>query len=751
MSFIEELKRRNVLRVAIGYLAAVWLLIQIVETLFPIFGFTNAHVRVVVILLSIGFPLVLVFSWVYELTPEGFKLERDVDRSGAKARYAGKKFDRSIIVVLTLAIGYFAIDKFVLDPARDAELQEIAAQRAREEARTESLRHNLIAVLPFENMSGDDDDEYYTDGVSEELLTQLAHVPRLQVISRRSSFSFKGKDITIPEIAERLNAAYVIDGTVRRNGDQLRITAQLIDAGSDTHLWSGSFNPTIDDIFATYDEISAAIVDALRAPLELGVSAVPRAMASVNAAAHEAYLRGRYLVSQATNDSHIDAVREFENAVELDTNFALGHAELAIALMKADTFLMREPHNLTRKQIYARVEHHVERAMAVDPGLAESQAAKGRLLWNLDPYDDMAVAYYRRAVEINPSYADGWIWLSRPLISVSRAQSYAAAETAARVDPLSRSVSRRYIHELIRHNLLDEAEQQTEKYALVDPLGAIVMHGIRTSINGQWSSRILAILEAWSRGWDDVLRQGLTANFPNQLAMIGLEEEGLLLAERSDLYLLMLSVFGEPGEAIALARTKLADDPRSVSPLFMGFILTHEGYYAEARPYLETDWQGSGERLNSDAEFDATFAEALFAARSDAGDLEGAQLIIVALQDNVRRYRDGQGYRTDWVHSVDYQEGIAAYLSGDRYTGIALIAKAADEGFWIAEPAPAFRKAMYEEPEFQLILERQKVRQAREREKVLSVVCNDNPYVNVWNPMEETCKEYASSVERATH
>ncbi len=729
---------------AIGYLAAAWLLIQVIETLFPVFGFTDAHIRVVVILLAIGFPLVLIFSWVYELTPEGLKLERDVDHSEAAARYAGKKFDRAIIVVLTLAIGYFAVDKFVLDPARDAELQEIAAQRARNEARTESMRHNLIAVLPFVNISGDDGDEYYSDAISEELLTQLAHVPRLQVISRRSSFSFKGKDITIPEIAERLNARYVIDGTVRRDGNQLSITAQLIDPKSDTNLWFDTYNPSIEDVFATYDEISAAIVDALRIPLELGVSAVPKAMTSVNAAAHEAFLRGRYLASQSTPSSFAAAVRELENAVELDPDFALGHAELAITLMKGDRFLLDETNNLTWEQLYAGIQDHVDRAMALDPGLAESQAAKGRLFMNLDRNDERALPYYRRAVEINPSYADGWAWLSDVgRRSLSRAERFAALETAARLDPLSRDTNWRYIHSLIRHNLLDEAERRTEKYALIDPQGAIILHGFRTSIDGKWSNRILAALEAFSYGKEDVIWGGGFAILTPQIAMIGLEKESLLLSDEDDL--LTLGVLGEPGEAIAIANAKLADDPRSVGQITMAFILAHAGYYAEALPYLEAVWQRWGERLTLDDEFSATFAEALFAARFDAGDADGAERVIEALRDNVRRYRDGRGYRTDWIHSVDYQEGIAAYLSGDRYTGIALIAKASDEGFWIAPPG-AFREAMHQEPEFQLILERQKIRQARERDKVLSVVCNDNPYANVWQPTDETCDTYAASL-----
>jgi TolB-like protein len=259
MSLYQELKRRNVIRVAIAYLAASWLLIEAAETIFPLYGFGDAPARIVVTVLAIGFPLFLVFSWVFEITPEGLKKEKDIDRAASVTHKTGKKLDRVIIVLLALALGYFAVDKFVLDPARDVELVEETAQQARSEALVESYGDKSIAVLPFVNMSADPEQDYFSDGISEELLNLLAQIPDLRVISRSSSFSFKGKDIAVPEVAQQLHVAYVLEGSVRKAGDRVRITAQLIEARSDTHLWSQTYDRTLDNIFAVQDEIAAAI------------------------------------------------------------------------------------------------------------------------------------------------------------------------------------------------------------------------------------------------------------------------------------------------------------------------------------------------------------------------------------------------------------------------------------------------------------------------------------------------------------
>ena len=231
MQFFSELKRRNVVRVAAAYIVSSWLIIQVAETIFPLFGLGETIVRGVVIVLAIGFIPAVLLAWAFELTPEGLKRDKDVDLSHSVTSQTGKRLDRVIVVILAVALTYFALDKFLLDPARDAKQVETARREGRIEAMVTSFGDRSIAVLPFADMSPQNDQGYFSDGISEELLNLLASIPEVRVTSRSSAFSFKGKNLSIPEIAGQLKVSYVLDGSVRKAGDQLRISAQLIDAG----------------------------------------------------------------------------------------------------------------------------------------------------------------------------------------------------------------------------------------------------------------------------------------------------------------------------------------------------------------------------------------------------------------------------------------------------------------------------------------------------------------------------------------
>jgi adenylate cyclase len=274
MSFFAELKRRNVIRVGAAYVVLAWLVIQVAETIFPLFGYGDAPARIVVVVLAIAFIPALTFAWAFELTPEGLKKESEVDRSQSVTPQTGKKLDRVIMVVLALGLAYFAFDKFVLHPQREAAKDEQFAgqvERAKQQGRTEALVESYgdqsIAVLAFDDMSQAGDQEYLSDGIAEELLNLLAKIPELRVISRSSAFSFKGKDLPLTEIAQQLNVAHILEGSVRKAGNRVRITAQLIEARSDTHLWSETYDRELNDIFAIQDEIAVVVVEQLKLTL----------------------------------------------------------------------------------------------------------------------------------------------------------------------------------------------------------------------------------------------------------------------------------------------------------------------------------------------------------------------------------------------------------------------------------------------------------------------------------------------------
>ena len=266
---------------------------------FPAFGLGATAVRRVIVVLVIGLLPVLIFAWAFEITPDGLKRENEVDRSQSITPQTGKKLDRVIMGVLALALGYFAVDKFVLAPQRE----QAATEAGRAEGRTESLVKSYgdksIAVLPFVNMSADKDQEYFSDGISEELLNLLAKIPKLRVISRSSAFSYKGKDVKLAQVAEELNVAHILEGSVRKAGNKVRITAQLIEARSDTHLWSNTWDRELDDIFAVQDEIAAAVVEQLKITL---LGEAPKAK-EVNPEAYALFLQGRQLRRQNTPEA----------------------------------------------------------------------------------------------------------------------------------------------------------------------------------------------------------------------------------------------------------------------------------------------------------------------------------------------------------------------------------------------------------------------------------------------------------------
>jgi len=429
MSLFHELKRRNVLRVAAAYIVTSWLLIQVAETIFPLFGFGDTPARLVVIVLAVGFIPSMVLAWVFEFTPEGLKKDRDVDRSKPRSVLAEQKLDRVIMLVLALALAYFAFDKFVLSESREATIAESARREGRTEALVESYGDKSIAVLPFVNMSSDEEQEYFSDGLSEELLNLLAKIPELRVTSRSSAFAFKGEKIDIREVAKKLNVAHILEGSVRKAGNQIRITAQLIEASSDTHLWSETYDRALINIFDIQDEIAAEVVAQLKITL---LGDAPTAH-ETDPEAYALYLQGRHLRRLRTAKSVELAQTALQQALSIDPDYAAAWDELG--------YLYVIQANLTLRPVeegYELAREAVNKALTVDPEYALAHASLGYIASTYDNDAIAAARHLERALQLDPANITIISSAASLLASLGRLdEAIALAEFVVARDPVS--------------------------------------------------------------------------------------------------------------------------------------------------------------------------------------------------------------------------------------------------------------------------------------------------------------------------
>ena len=338
MSFFKELKRRNVVRVGIAYTVATWLLIQVTDTVFPRIGLSESAVTLVIALLLIGFIPALIFAWAFEMTPDGIKREKNVDRTQSITPTTGRKLDRMIIGILTVTVAYLLIDKLVLQDPAPVETTQIAVT----EAEVVVEAGPSIAVLPFVNMSGDKDNEYFSDGLTETLLHMLAQIPGLHVAARTSSFAFKGQNSSVEEIAKTLGVAHILEGSVQKSGQRVRITTQLVRAADGFHVWSQNYDRTLEDIFAIQDEIAEDVAGALDATL-LGGNVKIAHIETSDVGAYDTYLRALEQQSIGSYGSLSNAENLFKQALAADPDFI--DAKLALArnyIMQFNTGLIEE-------------------------------------------------------------------------------------------------------------------------------------------------------------------------------------------------------------------------------------------------------------------------------------------------------------------------------------------------------------------------------------------------------------------------
>jgi len=720
LSLFNELKRRNVIRVAIGYVAGSWLLIQVVETLFPLFGLPDSATRMVVIILGIGLIPALILSWVFEFTPDGVKLESNIDRSQPIDKDKGKIFDRVVMAVLALALAYFAFDKFILAESR----METARQEGRSQALTESFGDKSIAVLPFVDMSSDKDQEYMSDGIAEELLNLLAKIPELRVISRSSAFSFKGKDIDVPTIAEQLNVAHILEGSIRKAGDRIRITTQLIEGRSDTHLWSETYDRVLDDIFGIQDEIAQKVVDELKFTL---LDDIPQA-SQTDPEAYEQYLVGQHLMHQRTKASIEQATTHFQSALDLDANYAPALAANAVAWMLLQDS-SRTYGDLPLQEAVAKAMPAAQRALKLNPDLAEAHAAAGFIHFQQQNFEE-ALEYWNRAVELNPNFALVYSWRSILLGDIGKYQEQLeSVRAAAELDPLSVNALNNYANSLFNRGQHEESDRIMQRIKAIAPQAYNYQRSWQAWQRGGPAEAVFALLDGLETDPDD---RRIPGGLTNMFGLLGLHDEAVRHASDSNRYL-PYQWISDWQTVLDIRKEEYARNPENRRAMAnLGQALLASGDVEAATLLLERYVKGFTDGVGPNT----IIAGYVAIIRKANGDEKGAEEIHDVFKARHERAMVG-GLDNNSIRTL---EAMISLIEGRQEDALAAL-NLLSHGMGVEPQIVASLRLLApvnDDAQFDEILAIQENHFAEERQQLMTRICGNDGWEN-WRPLLDTC------------
>jgi TolB-like protein len=461
--FLSELKRRNVYKVAVAYAVVGWLLIQVATQVFPFLDIPNWAIRLVILLTALGFPIALIIAWAFELTPEGIRRTEDADAAGQRSR--GGIWMALVVIAAALSLGLFFLGRYSAGNARSHSPASHGSGAASSQAVT-AVPEKSVAVLPLINESGDPKDEYFSDGLSEELIAALAQVSGLKVIGRSSSFRFKDRKEEPKTIGERLGVSTLLDGTVRKQGDRVRIVAELVNAADGIQLWTRTFDRELKDIFAVQEEIAKAVAESLKMTL-LGTQEASSQIATNNVEAHNAYLQGHFHLLRRNVEDFRKAISYYDQAIELDPRYALAYAE------RAEAWAFMGDLTGQRPTAYPKAQSDAERAVAIAPALAEARAALGWVRCLAEWRFAEGLAELKRAKELSPANPTANDLLARIIVYLGRFdEAERQAREAVELDPLSTVTQGNLARVLFSAGKLDEADAAARKSAELQPAGA---------------------------------------------------------------------------------------------------------------------------------------------------------------------------------------------------------------------------------------------------------------------------------------
>jgi len=568
-NFFSELKRRNVYKVAVAYAVVAWLLIQAASILFPTFEAPSWAMKVLVGLMVLCFPVALVLSWAFEITPEGIKLESEIDPKKSIARKTGRKIVGLTIAVAIVAAGLLVFQMVGRDRwARRSSEEDPEAGRPLAAAKSLPIPQKSIAVLPFDNLSRDPDNAYFCEGVQDEILTRLAKVADLKVISRTSTQHFKSAPENLPEIAKQLGVAHILEGSVQKSSDQVRVNVQLINAMTDAHLWAETYDRKLTDIFTVESEIAKAIAETLQAKLSGAEKSSIAKAPTANPEAYELYLKGRFFWNKRTGDDLRKSIEYLKQAIAKDPGYALAYAALA------DSYgLLRFYGGASPAESVVPAQAAAKKALELDDSLAEAHASLG-LIATEELEVNRAVTELERAIQLNPNYATAHHWLGLALATLRQSdRSIGELKRALELDPLSMIINADLSIIYLYAHRYDDAEAQARKTLEIDSRSFVAHYYLGAAL--QLTGRLKEAIPEFQKAVE-------LNNDPYSIAMLAqayarngqTDEARKLLAHLNE----MAKSAEVPDYALATAYTSLGEKERAIEALEHGFAEGNKSY-----------------------------------------------------------------------------------------------------------------------------------------------------------------------------
>src|SRR5256886_1054455 len=561
-NFFAELKRRNVYKVAVAYIVAGWALSQGIAQVFPVFDIPNWVIRLIVLLIIIGLPIALILAWTFELTPQGIKRTEDVDLAVAAQQPKKRTWIFVVIIGALVSIGLFFLGRY--SAFNGAPRQDASA--ARTEAATVS--NKSIAVLPFDNLSRDPDNAYFAEGVQDEILTRLAKVADLKVISRTSTQHFKSTPENLPQIAKQLGVAHILEGSVQKANDQVRVTVQLINALTDAHLWADTYDRKLTDIFAVESEIAKTIAESLQARLTGSEKRLIAKAPTANPEAYELYLKGRFFWNKRTGDDLRKSIEYLKQAIAKDPGYALAYAALA------DSYgLLRFYGGASPAESVVPAQAAAKKALELDDSLAEAHASLG-LIATEELEVNRGVNELERAIQLNPNYATAHHWLGLALATLRQSdRSIGELKRALELDPLSMIINADLSIIYLYARRYDAAEAQARKTLEIDSRSFVAHYYLGAAL--QLTSRLKEAIPEFQKAVE-------LNNDPYSVAMLAqayarngqTDEARKLLAHLNE----MAKSAEVPDYALATAYTALGEKERAIEALEHGFAEGNKSY-----------------------------------------------------------------------------------------------------------------------------------------------------------------------------